>query len=224
MAQRTWTLSRGQMLRAMPKHLLWAAISGAVVGMLLCLVTFVPLPDWMLAIIAGALWSNAAVVPVAVPGRHWSFAFIGAMMLFLLLVAGTILAQKLPFPHAPDYVWRMGSEILNLVSWLAVLTGGCIGLLYGLLVGKRSSMVVGLALGTAIGFLLGLGFEGAVTLEGWELGASVHGRFDGPLHFAWQGALAMVVLHAAAGLGAALGAGAAAPVNPQSKIENQESC
>ncbi|MCY3022574.1 MAG: hypothetical protein NTW87_26640 [Planctomycetota bacterium] len=235
MAQQRWILSRGQMLRSMPKHLLAALVSGAVAGMLLYgLKDVQALPVWLLFIIMGTLWANAAVMPVALPGRHWSFAFIGAMMLFLLLVAGTVLAPKFPFSHshvpAPlpgggDYT---DVAEVNAITWGAVLTGGCLGLLYGLLAGRTPAMAVGLALGAATGYVLG-----AVSLSAFQWLADPRvvsrmppmvWRFDGILHFAWQGALAMLVLHVGACVGAILGTGPSpdAPANRKSKIENRK--
>jgi hypothetical protein len=253
MVQRTLTLSRGQMLRAMPKHLLWAAVSGAVVGMLLYwLKDVAALPGWLQAIVMGTLWVNAAVLPVALPGRHWSFAFIAAMMLFLALVAGMILAAKFPFPHSRiacesgRYVY---SEEVNIITWAAIITGGCLGLFYGLLVGRTSSMVVGLSLGSAAGYVLGTLAVHAVSARYMGDGADCDGgplngyalTYNTALHFAWQGALAMVVLHLGASLGAAMGTGPAtvtdstdrqqprsvapndAAANPKSPIENRKS-
>jgi hypothetical protein len=252
MVQRTLTLGRGQMLRAMPKHLLWAAVSGAVVGVLLYWLKDVgALPGWLLAIVMGTLWANAAVLPVALPGRHWSFAFIAAMMLFLALVAGMILAAKFPFPHSRiacesgRYIY---STEVNVVTWAAIITGGCLGLFYGLLVGRTSSMVVGLSLGSASGYVLGIM---AVRAVSWHIygndcdGDSLYEscwRYGSPLDFAWQGALAMAALHLGASLGAAMGAGPAvvsagdstdrkqprsvaptdAAANRQSQIENRK--
>jgi hypothetical protein len=225
MAHPAWTLSRGQLLRALPKHLLLALLSGAVVGVLIYwLKDIQALPGWVLLIIMGTLWANAAVIPVALPGRYWSFAFIGALMLFLLLVAGMHLALMLPFPHSrmlgvadPD-----DSDVVilvNVFTYATILTGGCLGLVYGLLAGQRAAMVVGLALGGACGYVLGLGSLLAIRiLSGNE---AYPWRFDGALHFAWQGALAMLWLHLGAGLGAVLGARPTA--NRRSKIENPNS-
>ena len=221
-----WTLSRGQLLRALPKHLLLAVLSGAVVGMLLYwLKDIQALPAWALFIIMGTLWSNAAVIPVALPGRYWSFAFIGALMLFLLLVAGMILAAKFEFPHSLVPYPRLPGQTeyedeVNVITYAAILTGGCLGLLYGLLSGKAGAMAVGLALGGAFGYILGLASVHAFSEHyndprGWFLW-----RFDSALHFAWQGALAMLWLHLFAGLGAVLGA---APANRKSQIKNQKS-
>lgn len=236
MAQRAVTLSRGQMLRAMPKHLLWAAAAGAVAGAALRGLDHLAPSGWLAwaALIAmGGLYANAAVMPVTLPGRHWSFAFIGAMMLFLLLVAGGVLAPKFPFPHSflpplpPHGMEPVFLPHVNAITWLGILTGGCLGLLYGLLVGRTGSMVVGLALGSASGYAVGIASLLLVGLSpcGWGC-SSYHGldwRWYGLLHLAWQGALFMVVVHFGASLGAAMGAGAApATANPQSEIEHRK--
>ena len=217
MALRRWTLTRGQMLRAMPRHLLWAVLLGAVVGPpLYWLKDVEALPPWLLFIIMGTLWANAAVLPVAIPGKHWSFGFIGTFMLFLALFAGMILAARFAFPHS-----HQGNYIpqINCVTFGAIITGGCLGLLYGLLVGTAPSMAVGLALGGAAGYLLGLASEDAfVGLAAF--GEPPAWRFDSALHFAWQSALAMLILHLAACMGAILGIG---PANPQSEIRNPKS-
>jgi len=214
MAWKTWTLSRGQLFRALPKHLLLALLCGAVFGPLFyCFKDIQALPPLVLFIIIGTLWANAAVLPVALPGRYWSFAFIGALMLFLLLVPGMFLAAKFPFPHS-SVLFSPGafaySPEVNVITHGAILTGACLGLIYGLLAGRRPAMAVGLALGGASGYVLGL-----ASMYAFKWLADPHlvsrlpplcWRFDGALHFAWQGALAMVVLHLGACLGAVLGA------------------
>jgi len=48
----------------------------------------------------GAIYVNAAMLPLAIPGRHWSFAFIGAMLMVLLMIAGAVLSHKLAFSHS----------------------------------------------------------------------------------------------------------------------------
>jgi hypothetical protein len=147
----------------------------------------------------GAIYVNGALLPVALPERNWSFAFIGAMALFMLLVAGLILSSKFSFAHSfsPD-----GAAVLskvNQATFLAILTGGCLGLFYGLLAGKRSALLVGLAMGGAAGYLLGLATSNLVTPQDqW--------RYGGALNFAWQMALAFGLLHLAASLGAMFGA------------------
>lgn len=229
MLTRGTTPDRRQMLRALPQHVLWAVVLGAVAGPLLWWLLQIPMPDgwqWLLAIPAGAVFANAAVLPVALPGRHWSFAFIGAMMLFLLLVAGMILARTFAFPHSqlpalpPHGTEPLYVPEVNYVTWVAVLTGGCLGLLYGLLAGRSGGMSIGLAIGSATGYLLGIASLQLVSSAPcpWGCGQyhDVFWRFDGPLHLAWQCALLLAVLHLGACLGAALGAGA----NPQTGISN----
>lgn len=197
-------------------HFFLALLSGAAVGALFYwLKDIEALPGWALFIIMGTLWANAAVIPVALPRRYWSFAFIGAMMLFLLLLAGMILASKLPFPHSrkllPGVPNPVAVEEVNIITYATVLTGGCLGLLYGLLSGRRGAMVVGLALGGASGYVLGIASLYAFVAVGGGAEPQYVWRYDSTLHFAWQGALVMIVLHAGASLGALLGAGSTEP-------------
>jgi len=141
-------------------------------------------------------------------------------------VAGMILAPRFPFPHSFVSLVFMSvqkAEVVevNVITHAGILTGGCLGLLYGLLAGRPWAMAVGLALGGACGYVLGLESLSAFK----PLSDSYCWRYDGALHFAWQGALAMLWLHLGAGLGAVLGAGpaAAVPANPKSKIQNPKS-
>ena len=192
---RGFIFDRRQFLRVLPKHVLCAILSGALTGALLYGLQQLQLPgkwNYLMVIPLVALYVNGAMLPVALPGRHWSFAFIGAMAMFMLLVAGLILSSLFSFAHSL-------TPLVNLATFLAILTGGCLGLFYGLLAGKPSAMVVGLAVGAATGYLLGLASLHLITPGNqW--------RYDGVLHFAWQTAAAFGLLHLGAGLGAALGA------------------
>lgn len=199
---RGFKLERRQFLRSLPRHVLCAILSGALTGALLYGLQQCALPgkwNYLMFIPLGALYVNGAMLPVALPGKHWSFAFIGAMALFMLLVAGLILSSKFSFAHslAPQTATVLSK--VNQATFLAILTGGCLGLFYGLLAGKSSALVAGLALGAATGYLLGLGSLQLITPEDqW--------RYDGALNFAWQTAAAFMLLHLGAALGAALGA------------------
>ena len=93
-------------------------------------------------------------------------------------------------------------------------------MLYGLLPGRAGAMAIGLALGGAGGYCLGIGSVHAFEIYNCGVDLSYLWRFDSALNFAWQGALAMLWLHLAAGLGAVLGARPAA--NRKSKIENRK--
>jgi hypothetical protein len=196
------------MFKALPKHLLWAAVSGAVVGPLLYWLKDVQfLPPLLLFVIMAALWVNAAVMPVALPGKHWSFAFIGAVMLFLALVAAMILAPKFPFGHSLFFLEGYGEVVyipeVNAVTWVAIVTGACLGLFYGLVVGQTPAMVLGVLFGFVAGYFLG-----AMSPRGFGEWIGVPKLlYSSPLHFLWQGALAMLVLHLGACVGAAMGAG-----------------
>jgi hypothetical protein len=226
MTRTTQTLDRKQMLRALPKHLMWAALLGAIAGPILYFLKDIELPgQWnlLMAIPIGAVYVNAAVLPIALPGRHWSFGFIGSGMLFMLLIAGVILAPKFPFQHAYTYFTRVVVPIVNVLTWAAILSGACIGLFYGLIVGRVSAMITSMLLGSALGFMVGiLGASMVIPMirgDNNEL-IGTQWRFDSPLHFAWQLALMLVILHLGACLGAAMGAGSSA--NNKQKTEGSK--
>ena len=208
-----YRLTRGQLFRALPKHILWAALLGLLGGAVLYFLKDVhPSGMWelLMFIPLAAVHVNMAVLPVAIPGRHWSFGYIGAMMLFFLLIAGTVLAGKFEFPHA-HVAWGRTLEGVNVVTYWAILTGGLLGLLYGLIAGRTSAMILGLALGSLAGYALGIGFaemfpkfKGAIGTQFPE-GTFVEWRFS-LIEGMGMVAVAMVVLHLASLTGAALGA------------------
>ena len=218
MARGALMLNRPQMLRALPKHVFFAAISGAIAGFILYFLNQIELEgQWnlLMALPIGAIYVNAAMLPLAIPGRHWSFAFIGAMLMFLLMIVGAVLSHKFSFGN---------SEKANIATFEFILSGGCLGMFYGMLSGRTSAMIVGVALGSAVGFLLGTeSAEFLVTESGrFSDGTGVtveYWRYRSPLHFAWQLGAAMALLHLGACLGAAMGAGPA-PASPQSEIRN----
>lgn len=202
-------MTRGQLFRALPKHLLWAALLGTVGGLILHFLKDIHLSgkwDLLMFIPLAAVHVNMAVLPVAIPGRHWSFGYIGAVMLFFLLIAGTVLSGKIEFPHAHSGPLELSG--VNVVTYWALLTGGLLGLLYGLIAGRTGAMVLGLIFGSLAGYGLGIGFAGLFPkMEPAEFGAAswVYLRLE------WYGmagltALAMVVLHTASVIGAAFGA------------------
>lgn len=161
--------------------------------------------DLLMFIPLAAVHVNAAVLPVAIPGRHWSFGYIGAVMLFFLLIAGTVLAGKIEFPHAQN---ALGG--VNIATYWALLTGALLGLLYGLIAGRTSSMVLGLMIGSLAGYGLGIGCASMFPYSGPETPSQDWG---GPpnLWMPWyEMTLAvgggMIVLHAFSLIGAALGA------------------
>jgi hypothetical protein len=205
-------LSRAQLLRALPKHALLALVTGAVAGFILYFLQGIQLEGkWnlLLFIPTAAFFANAAVLPVIIPGRYWSLGFIGSVMLFLLLFAGLIISSKLPFPHSRNSFGLVMTKV-NSFSYALVLAGVCAGLFYGLLAGVRSAMILGAALGAAGGYLLGVGMlslvSGIEVPEG-SMAAVEIWKFNGAHHTAWQMGVALMLLHACACAGAAMGAG-----------------
>jgi hypothetical protein len=186
------SLSRTDFFRNLPRHIFFAIVFGAAAAPALLWLSAIELPgNWnlLMAIPCGAIYANAAVLPIAVPGRHWSFGFVAALLMFLLFIAGGILSSKVDFARGPAPI----SAQANLIGILAVLTGACLGTLYGLLSGRGSAMALGAAIGAACGY--------AVGVTSLELGDA------GALRCALAGAAALGSLHAGACLGAALGAG-----------------
>jgi hypothetical protein len=222
--RREFRLTRGQMFRALPKHLGWAALTGALAGVLLYFINQIQIDGlWSLILFIpiGAVYVNAAILPAVIPGRFWSFGYIGMMLLFLLLIIGAILSNKILFPHATA-VNGTSLQGVNFVTFWAIMTGSMLGLLYGLLAGRTGSMIIGLMLGSMAGYLLGAGFgmllESAISdlqkqLPPWVKGHSgvrMHDAFIRVEFVWWQMVLAIglgnIVLHLAALSGAALGA------------------
>jgi hypothetical protein len=119
---------------------------------------------------------------------------------------------------------------INVVTWGGITTGGCLGLFYGLLIGRMSAMCVGLAVGSVIGYTLGLlsvhavGGGASVNSDGEVVWRQCWWLHDSAIHFTWQSALAMLLLHVGACIGAILGTGPTldAPVNRKSAIENRK--
>jgi hypothetical protein len=229
MTRTAQTLDRTQMLRALPKHLMWAALLGAIAGPILYFLKDIELPGkWnlLMAIPIGAVYVNAAVLPIALPGRHWSFGFIASAMLFMLLIAGMIIAPKFPFAHAWTRLKGIVPLLLpavNTLTWTAIITGGCIGLFYGTLVGRTSAMICSMAIGSAVGYVIGIISMDNFVLEIFRNTSEFDGtrwRFDSPLHFAWQLALMLVILHLGACLGATMGAGSS--VSNKQKAEGSK--
>jgi hypothetical protein len=204
-------LSRAQLLRALPQHALLALICGAVAGFVLYFFQGIQLEGkWnlLMFIPTAAFFANAAVLPIIIPGRHWSLGFIGAMMLFLLLFAGLIISSKLPFPHSRNSFGLVLTKV-NSYSYALLLGGACVGLFYGLLAGVRSAMIVGAALGAASGYLLGVGMLRLVSgmeVPAGSMAATEIWQFSGPHHTAWQLGAALMLLHVGACAGAAMGA------------------
>ena len=210
----------------MPQNVGYSVISGAIGGILLYWLKSIQASGiWELLVLIpmGAIVANAAVLPVAIPGRHWSFSFICSLAMLMALIAGAILSSKFNFEHSRDPFYKIGfikPEMISLevskvnqLTFGTIIIGGCLGIFYGLLSGRLASMVVGLSMGSATGFILGLlsvhvvgrnspfvTYFGQHNVDNWV--------YDSPLHFAWQGALLLGLLHLGACFGAALGAGA----------------
>jgi hypothetical protein len=206
MARGAISLTRPELLRRFPLHILYAIVTGAVTGALLYwggnLIQPTGILRYVIMMALGAVFVNGATIPVALPGRHWSFAFVIALMMIMLLVAGVILPAMIPFSHS-----RLSDgtilDRVNLVTWIGILTGGGLGLFYGVVAGHKWSIIVGGAMGAVAGFILGivsLNFISAApgSVDEWRY-------FSAP-HFAWQCAAFMVLLHAGALGGAILGA------------------
>ena len=197
-------LDRRQLLMNLPRHVLLAVLFGAITGPLIFWLRLIPLESsWRLLLLLpiAAVYVNGAVLPVALPGKHWSFAFICSMLLLLSSVAGAILSTKFNFPHSVMPDGTVLSKVNELTAG-AVVTGACLGLFYGLLSEKRSSMIAGAILGAAMGVTLGVASVNVVSHVP-PVNVLI---YDGALNFAWQAAIAFAALHLAACLGAALGA------------------
>ena len=198
---------RRQFLYSLPKHILCAVALGAITGILLYWLSLVQLPgkwNYLMFFPIASVYVNGATLPMAIPGRHWTFAFMGEMMLLLLLITSLILSMKLPFSHSLKPGASETLYTVNLITYVGILTGGCLGLFYGILAGHKSAMVVGLALGAVTGYLLGVASIHVVTAGALGVDANIW-VYNGTLHAAWQGALACSALHAGASLGAMLG-------------------
>ncbi|HYF48930.1 MAG TPA: hypothetical protein VEJ63_05975 [Planctomycetota bacterium] len=202
--RRAPALSRQQFLKALPLHLLLAALSGAVTAVLLSLLTDIQLSGYwryILILPIGAVYVNGAIMPLVVPGRHFSFGFLCAMMLIMICLAGGVLSTWLRLPHS--FVDDAYLSKINTVSFIALVTGLSLGLFYGILVGTRHSLTFGAILGTAGGYLVGLGTAALVSHESGTRNQFVYGSL---LDFAWQGAAAMLALHLFGAIGALMGA------------------
>jgi hypothetical protein len=205
MARAPRSFTRLELLRRLPWHVFWAALSGAVCGFALYWGGYFPMPGWLRFIVEiplGAGFAVAATLPLAIPGRHWSLAFISATMMLMVLVIALLLSGKIQFLHSlqPDgrALWRV-----NLMTCVGLLTGGCLGLFYGLLAGHKWSLIVGAALGAAAGYTLGLLSVFVISQVPATAGAWL---YDGAPHFTWQGSAALALLHLGASVGALMGA------------------
>jgi hypothetical protein len=228
MPRRDYRKTRAQLFRVIPSHLLWAVVLGLPAGLLLyflkdwqldgpwALLTFIPI---------AAIYVNAAALPAAIPGRYWSFGYIGAMMLFLLLIAGSVVSNWYSFPHSRLF---SGTEIervyvgVNIVTYWAILTGVLLGLLYGLMAGRTASLVLSAVFGALAGFSLGLMLPhfypqlnaGAVASAGGSM-SEISFPQSLPL-FTALFAAGIVALHLACLMGAALGANSGADAGGKS--------
>ena len=197
-------VDRRQLLHNLPRHVLLAVIFGLVAGPLIFGLKSIPIDgSWRLVLLApiSLVYVAATTLPVALPGKHWLFAVICAVLLLMASLVAGILATKIDFPHSllPD-----GTVLtkVNVVTTGAMATGICLGLFYGLLSEKRSAMIAGAILGAATGYTLGMASVEVVSRTP-PLDLLV---YNGVLHYAWQLAVALAVLHLGACLGAALGA------------------
>lgn len=200
-----FSLDRGQFLRALPKHLLLALLFGAIGGALIYFLKNIGLEgQWRLVLLLpmGAVYVNAVVLPLAVPGRHFGFAFICAMLMFLILIAGMILATKIILPHSQVAGGPPLTKV-NALTFGAVLTGACLGLFYGLFSDRPAARVTGALIGAATGYVLGVFSVELVTHSAVAWDTIV---YDGPLNYAWQCAAALTLLHLGGCLGAFFGA------------------
>ncbi len=174
----------------------------------------------VVGIVLSAFLANAAVIPIAMPGRHWSFSFISAIVMFFALVIAMVLSQKFPIGHGREYV------IPNLFFWALITTGGCVGLFYGLFVGRTLSMVLGLTFGTWMGYLLSRSLEHDddiwFSLKRLVI-PEIATTLGEVLFSVILGGILMTALHLAAGVGAALGAPPVVAGNAQTqKTRNQK--
>jgi hypothetical protein len=205
MARAPLSFGRPQLLRQLPLHLLLALIAGAITGALLYAGSQIQptgLMKYLVLIMLGSIYVNGATLPVSIPGRHWSLAFINALLMLMLLIAGLVLAGKIHYGHSIMPDGKVLSRV-NLVTTVGMLTGGGLGLFYGLLAGHKWSMIVGAAMGIATGYVLGLLSLNAVSQSPENLNAWV---YNSPLHFAWQCAVGLALLHTGASVGAIMGA------------------
>jgi hypothetical protein len=197
-------LDRRQLLHNIPRHVLLAIIFGLLAGPLIFGLKSIPIDgSWRLMLLApiALVYVAATTLPVALPGKHWLFAVICAVLLLLASLVAGILATKIDFPHSvlPD-----GTVLtkVNVLTTGAMATGICLGLFYGLLSEKRSAMIAGAILGAATGYTLGMASVELVSRTP-PMDLLI---YNGALHYAWQLGVALAVLHLGACMGAALGA------------------
>ena len=197
-------LSRGKFLSALPEHFFLALLFGAGGSILLDLLAQIKLPGpWInLPLFPSvAIFVNAMVLPLAIPGRHWSFAFLCEMMLILSCLAGVILATLIPLPHstvAGNYL-----STVNVITFLAMATGLSLGCFYGIVVGGAKALKLGALFGLTGGYLVGLLSTALISHETETLDQFEYGSL---LDMAWQGGVGLLILHFFATIGALLGA------------------
>jgi len=203
-ARRTPVLTRATFVRLIPFHLLLAALFGAGTAVLLGLLGSIQLAGrWQYVMVfpIGALYVNGVVLPVSIPGRHWSFGFLCSMMLILICMAGGIISTWLHLPHST--VGTVFLSAVNTATFLAVVTGASIGLFYGLLVGERTALTLGAVLGAMGGYILGLLSALLISHEEATRNQFIYNSwFD----YAWQGAAGLLGLHLFGAVGALMGA------------------
>jgi hypothetical protein len=198
------TLSRGSFLRLIPLHLLLAALFGAATAVILSLLNGIQLSgrwNYVMIFPLASIYVNGVIMPAVIPGRHFSFGFLCAMMLILICMASMILSTWIPLPHS--MVGDVYVAAINTITFLMLATGASLGLFYGILVGRKNAILFGGILGAIGGYVIGLASMALVSHD-----EATRNQFirNSMLDLAWQGALAGLVLHLFAAAGAFLGA------------------
>jgi hypothetical protein len=197
-------LTRKKFWVSIPNHLLLSLVFGAGGAVILSLISHIQLPGrWYYLILfpSTAIFVNAAVLPLGIPGRRWSFAFLCEMMLILSCFASGILSTWIPLPHstvAENYLTSV-----NVITFLAMATGLSLGLFYGVIVGGQLALKMGAIFGLLGGYFVGLFSTALISHETETLNQF---EYASVLHLAWQGAAGLLILHFFATLGALLGA------------------
>ncbi len=192
---------RGALWRVIPLHVGYALVSGALLGLVLYGLNECNGAAWIefLASLAMLLCCSAfATLPMALPGKHWLFGTLAAVALMCLLLPGLLLAPHVPFAHS--YVaGAQPVELINVLTMGAMISGLCLGLFYGLLVGGTRPVVVGCLAGLGTGYVLGLC---SVLLGAWsKTGEALH--LGNAWGWVWQCALTMGALHLVSAAGVA---------------------
>jgi hypothetical protein len=198
------TLTRGKFLRQIPLHLLLAGLFGAGMAAVLALLNSIQLPgrwNYLMVFPFAAIYVNGVIMPAVIPGKHFSFGFLCAMMLVLICMASAILSTWVQLPHS--VVGGVYLSTINTITFLALATGASLGLFYGILVGRKNAMVLGAIVGAIGGYIIGLISMALVSHEGATTNQFIH---SGMLDLVWQGALAGFLLHLFAAAGAFMGA------------------